>query len=376
MLFNRTIHSFKDARRIAKQRLPWMVFDYIDGAAGSGYSEQLNRETLQKLWLKQQILKNVQKRNIAVPLFTTRPKLPFGIAPMGMCNLSSPKADRLLASLSAQFEIPIGVSTVASTSLEKMNELSNGNAWFQLYLSGRMEGSYRLVNRAKEAGYDTLIVTVDVPEVGRRPRELKHGFKMPFQIGARQLIDFACHPQWSISQILLGKPKMANFGGEHGVFDRTESRAAATWDTLAKIRDNWTGNLVVKGVVGVEDSKRLQSIGVDAIQVSSHGGRQLNSSKPAILALRDIREALGPDMKLFYDSGIRNGEDIIKAYAMGANFVFLGRPFSFAVAANGAVGLQEITNLLAEEVSITLAQLGLNDINDVTYDALVKNSVV
>ena len=160
------------------------------------------------------------------------------------------------------------------------------------------------------------------------------------------------------------------------MFYRTESRAAATWDTLAKIRDNWTGNLVVKGVVGVEDSKRLQSIGVDAIQVSSHGGRQLNSSKPAILALRDIREALGPDMKLFYDSGIRNGEDIIKAYAMGANFVFLGRPFSFAVAANGAVGLQEITNLLAEEVIITLAQLGLNDINDVTYDALFKNSVV
>lgn len=350
-----------------------MVFDYIDGAAGTGYAEQFNRDMLRAIWLQPRILKNVQERTIATSLFGKQTKLPFGIAPMGMCNLSSPSADKLLAGLSAQHQIPVGVSTVASTSLETMSTLSEGNAWFQLYLSGAMEGSNRLVARAQNAGYETLVLTVDVPEVGRRPRELRRGFKMPFKIGPRQFIDFACHPQWSIPQVVMGKPELANFGGEHGEFDRTESRAAATWDTLAKIRDDWKGNLVVKGVVSVEDAQQLKAVGVDAIQVSSHGGRQLDGAKPAILALRDIRAAVGPDMNLFYDSGIRSGEDIVKACAMGANFVFLGRPFSFAIAAGGAQGLQEMTDLLADEVSITLAQLGLNDINDITQDVLAQN---
>lgn len=373
MFFDNTIHSFEDARRIAQRRLPWMVFDYIDGAAGTEYAEAFNRESLRALWLQPRILKNVQHRSIKTPLFGKQAGLPFGIAPMGMCNLSSPDADRLLAGLAAQHKVPVGVSTVASTSLETMIELSQGHAWFQLYLSGSMEGSNRLVARAAASGYETLVLTVDVPEVGRRPRELRRGFKMPFRIGIPQFIDFACHPQWSIPQVLKGKPEMANFGGEHGEFDRTESRAAATWDTLAQIREDWKGNLVVKGVVSVEDAKRLQSVGVDAIQVSSHGGRQLDAAKPAIIALRDIRAAVGPDMNLFYDSGIRSGEDIVKAYAMGADFVFLGRPFSFAIAAGGAQGLQEMTNLLAEEVSITLAQLGLDDITAVTSDALAEN---
>ena len=373
MFFDNTIHSFKDARRIARRRLPWMVFDYIDGAAGTEHAEQFNRDMLRDIWLQPRILRNVQHRSIAMPLFGKQARLPFGIAPMGMCNLSSPSADTLLASLAAQHQIPVGVSTVASTSLEKMIDLSQGNAWFQLYLSGAMEGSNRLMARARTSGYDTLVLTVDVPEVGRRPRELRRGFKMPFRIGPRQFIDFACHPQWSIPQVLKGKPEMANFGGEHGEFDRTESRAAATWETLAKIRDDWKGNLVVKGVVSVEDAKHLQSVGVDAIQVSSHGGRQLDGAKPAILALRDIRAAVGPDMPLFYDSGIRGGEDIVKAYAMGANFVFLGRPFSFAIAAGGRQGLQQMTDLLADEVSITLAQLGLNTITDVSPEVLAPN---
>lgn len=370
MFFDNTIHSFEDARRIARRRLPWMVFDYIDGAAGTEYAEQFNRETLRALWLQPRILKNVQHRSIKTLLFGKAADLPFGIAPMGMCNLASPDADRMLAGLAAQHKIPVGVSTVASTSLETMNKLSQGHAWFQLYLSGSMEGSNRLMARAAASGYETLVLTVDVPEVGRRPRELRRGFKMPFRIGIPQFIDFACHPQWSIPQVIKGKPEMGNFGGEHGEFDRTESRAAATWDTLAQIREDWKGNLVVKGVVSVEDAERLQSVGVDAIQVSSHGGRQLDGAKPAIIALRDIRAAVGPDMNLFYDSGIRSGEDIVKAYAMGADFVFLGRPFSFAIAAGGAQALQEMTDLLAEEVSITLAQLGLDDINAVTSDVL------
>lgn len=369
MFFDNTIHCFDDARRIARRHLPWMVFDYIDGAAGTGYGEQLNRDTMRAIWLRPRILNDVEHRGIATSLFGVETRLPFGVAPMGMCNLASPFADRLLAELAARHRIPVGVSTVASTSLEDMITLAEGNAWFQLYVSSSTD---QLLTRAEAAGYQTLVLTVDVPEVGRRPRELRRGFKMPFRIGPRQFLDFACHPGWSLPQLFHGKPEMANFGGEHGAFDRTSSRAGANWDLLAKLREKWKGNLVVKGVLSAEDALKLQTFGVDAIQVSSHGGRQLDGTLPAILALRRIREAVGPDMPLFFDSGLRSGEDIVKAYAMGANFVFLGRPFSFALAAGGNRGLREMTDLLADEISITLAQLGLRHIQDVTSDVLAN----
>lgn len=247
-----------------------------------------------------------------------------------------------------------------------MIEESEGQAWFQLYFGGREEDSMKLLDRCKASGYKTLIVTVDVPEVGRRPRELRRGFKMPFRIGPWQFVDFACHPYWSLSTLFKGKPEMANFGGKHGEFDRTSSRAGADWDVLQRIRDKWEGNLVVKGVLSPEDAVRLKSAGVDAIQVSSHGGRQLESAPPAILALAAIRAAVGEEFPLFYDSGIRNGEDIAKAYAMGADFVFLGRPFQFAIAAGGEDGLAQLTDVLSSETSIALAQLGINDMQSIT----------
>jgi len=228
--------------------------------------------------LRPRILRDVSSRDLSVPLFGAQAVRPFGIAPMGMCNLSGPGADLMLARLAAKYTVPHGVSTVASTPLEKIIEVADGNAWFQLYFSGDGVGTFKLVERAKAAGYTTLVVTVDVPEVGRRPRELRHGFKMPFVIGPRQFIDFALHPRWSLTQLAAGKPQMANFEMDGYDFDRTESRARATWETLAKLREMWPGNLVVKGVLDVDDAVRLKATGVDAIQVSSHGARQLESA--------------------------------------------------------------------------------------------------
>lgn len=370
MLTNPTLHSCLDARLIAKRRLPGMIFDYIDGAAGEGHGEQLNREAIQAIRLMPRVLNNVEHRSLSIDIFGDKAALPFGISPMGMCNLAGPGTDNAFARLSAKHSIPLGVSTAASTSLEVLGKAAKGNAWFQLYFSGNEESSYALIKRAEVAGYKTLVLTVDVPEVGRRPRELRRGFKMPFKMGPRQVLDFALHPQWSLKTLFHGRPELANFGGEYGAFDRTSSRAGADWTLLEKIRNRWKGNLVVKGVLNPEDAIRMRTMGVDAIQVSSHGGRQLDSALSPIHALRTIRTAIGDDFPLFFDSGIRSGEDIIKAYAMGANFVFLGRPFSFAMAAAGEKGVIEIADVLATETSITLAQLGLSDINDVTHDVI------
>lgn len=341
-----------------------MVFDYIDGAAGTETGAARNRAAFDALELRPRILRDVSARSLSVPLWGRPAKAPFGISPMGMCNLSGPGADMMLARLAARENVPLGVSTVASTAMEPLIEEAEGHAWFQLYFSGDGTGTFKLVERAKAAGYHTIVLTVDVAEVGRRPRELRHGFTMPFRIGPKQFIDFALHPRWSVSSLLAGKPRMANFDMEGFDFDRTESRAKADRDTLARLRDMWPGKLVVKGVLDTEDAVALKAAGVDAIQVSSHGSRQLDSAPPPILELAKIRKAVGPDYPLFYDTGLRGGEDVVKAYAQGANFTFFGRILQFAIAAGGEEGLQELWDVLRDETSITLAQIGKRSLTD------------
>jgi L-lactate dehydrogenase (cytochrome) len=353
------IHSAEDARRLARRRLPWMVFDYIDGAAGGETGLARNRAALDKVSLRPRILRDVSRRELGTTLFGKAAQRPFGIAPMGMCNLSGVGADLMLARLAARYEVPLGVSTVASTPLETLIETAEGHAWFQLYFSGDGSGTFKLVERAAAAGYQTLILTVDVPEVGRRPRELRHGFTMPFRIGPRQFIDFALHPGWSLSTLFAGRPDMANFKMPGYEFDRTESRARATWETLKRLRDMWRGNLVVKGVLDPGDAADLVSHGVDAVQVSSHGARQLESAPCPIRALPQIAEATGGSVPLFYDSGIRSGEDVLRALASGADFVFLGRILQFAIAAGGEEGLNRLWDVITQELSIAMAQTGL-----------------
>ena len=356
------IHSAEDARRLARRRLPWMIFDYIDGTAGAGTGADRNRAALNALTLRPRILRDVSTRSLATRLFDDGTDRPFGIAPMGMCNLSVPGADLMLARLAARHKVPHGVSTVASTPMEKIIEVAEGHAWFQLYFSGDGSGTFKLVERAKAAGYKTLVLTVDVPEVGRRPRELRHGFKMPFKIGPRQFLDFALHPCWSLTSLAAGKPQMENFRMPGYDFDRTESRAGADWDTLARLRDAWPGNLVVKGVLDAEDAVALRDAGVDAIQVSSHGARQLESAPAPIEMLPLIRAAVGGSFPLFYDSGLRSGEDALKALTVGADFVFFGRVLQFAMAAAGEAGLTRLWDVLSDEMSIAMAQIGINRI--------------
>ncbi len=358
------IHSAEDARRLARRRLPWMVFDYIDGAAGAEVGAARNRVALDAMTLRPRVLRDVSERSLATTLFGKPAQRSFGIAPMGMCNLSAPGADLMLARLAARYEVPLGVSTVASTPMEEVIEVAEGNAWFQLYFSGNGEGTFKLVERARAAGYKTLVLTVDVPEVGRRPRELRHGFKMPFRIGPRQFIDFALHPRWSLATVLAGKPQMANFLMDGYDFDRTESRAKATWKTLARLRDQWGGKLVVKGVLDPEDALAVKAAGADAVQVSSHGARQLDSAPAAFEALQQIRAVVGDDYPVFYDSGLRSGEDAVKALIAGADFVFFGRVVQFAMAAAGEAGLRQLWDVLSDEFSIAMAQIGVTSIGD------------
>ena len=371
---SKKIHSLEDARKLAKKRLPKMFFDFVDGAAGDEKLCELNSTALDQIRLEPKVLRNVEKRNLSKEFLNIKYDLPFGFAPMGMCNLTWPGADTMLAKESVINNIPTCVSMASSTSLEKMFELTEGNSWLQLYIFQDEDFVMELLERAEKTGYKALILTVDVPIQFRRAKDDKNGFTVPFKIGPKQFLDFATHPNWSLSTLLYGIPKPMNYetSKSGNKFVRSESRGSTDWETLKRIRNKWKGKLIVKGVMSQEDATKIKKEGADAIQVSNHGGRQLESATSAINALPLIRKALGQEFPIIFDSGIRSGSDIVRALAFGADYVMIGRPLMYAIGADGAKGLRKILDIIKEELSTTLGLVGLNDINEITSDIIAQ----
>lgn len=369
------IQCSEDARQAARRRLPRMLFDFIDGGAGEELAARRDREALSRIELMPRVLVNVEARRIACDFLGRQWGLPFGIAPMGMCDLAWPGTDSAFGDAARDFAIPHCLSTAASTSLEDCRARAGDNAWFQLYVS-TPETGWDLVRRSLDAGYEYLVFTVDTPVLSRRRRELRRGFKVPFRLGPAQILDFALHPRWSLETLAHGVPRFGNNrpvrGGPSQAFDRSRSRGAVDWAFLDELRNRWPHRLIVKGVLSPDDAVRIRDAGADAVYVSNHGGRQLDSAPAAIDVLPVIRHAVGPDYPLLLDSGLRDGEDIVKAFALGASFVMLGRPFLYAAGAAGRAGVYRLIELLAEEVDVALAQIGRTDIVALDGEVLVR----
>ena len=377
LAFGAEIVSYDDARRAAKRRLPRMIYDFIDGAAGRETAPASNRAGFDAVNLQPRALRNVTERCLETHLLGQVFDAPFGIAPMGMCGLTYPGADQIMADQCTARNIPLGLSTAASIPLENMRQLAGDNAWFQLYASGSTEQTMSFVERAKQAGYQKLILTVDVPQVSRRVRDHKNGFEVPFRIGPKQFLDFALHPQWSLSMLWHGIPETANYKHPNsGGFDRNSSRAGADWAFLDQLRQVWSGELIIKGVTSTEGAQHIQAAGADAIWVSNHGGRQLDSAPPSVALLPPIRTAVGPNYPVIFDSGVRHGEDIIKALALGADFVMLGRPVMFALGAAGGRGLTAYLDEVTLEISTAMAQIGICSVPDITPQCLYGHTQI
>ena len=378
ILPSQKIFSIKDARELSRKRLPKLVFDFIDGASGDEKLAEINSIALDQIRLEPKVLRNVEKRSLKKKVLGYEFNFPFGFAPMGMTNLSWPGADSMLAAESARNNIPTCVSMASTTTLEKMYELSEGHSWMQLYIFQDENFVMELLERAKNTGYEVAILTVDVPVLSRRTRDDKNGFSYPFKIGPKQFFDFATHPTWSLSTLISGIPKPMNYvtskSGD-GIFKRKESRGSTDWNTLKRVRDKWKGKLIIKGVMSPDDAIKIKEAGADAIQVSNHGGRQLDSATAAINMLPLIRKSVGSNFPLIFDSGIRSGSDIVRALAFGADYAMIGRPVMYAMGADGKKGLRRIVEIIKEEVSTTLGLVGLNDINEVTSEIVIENTI-
>lgn len=372
------IFCSEDARRLAKRRLPRLVFDFVEGAAGREVGTTRNVAQFDNVMLQPRVMADVAQCSLATTLMGQTYNVPFGIAPMGMCNLVHPKADASMANAAKAMGFPMCLSSAASTSIEVMARMARSHAWFQLYFGGSQEASLAMVERARVAGFETLVLTVDVPQVSRRVRDLHNGFTIPFAMTPRAFWDFATHPRWSLSTLATGAPRPMNFTDSNGnnTFDRGASRSGADWDFLEILRDQWQGKLVVKGLTSAADACRVRSLGVDAIYVSNHGGRQLDSVPPAIQILPLLRCAVGSEFPLLFDSGIRNGEDIVKALALGADFVMIGRPALFALGAKGAAGLNALLDSFVTDITVVMAQLGITTIDQLGSDAIFKDIAV
>ncbi|WP_051242924.1 alpha-hydroxy acid oxidase [Azohydromonas australica] len=362
-----------DFRREAQRQLPKFVFDYVDGAAEDGHCLRRNRSDLDALTLTPRVLRDTTAVDTSVEIFGARWKVPFGIAPMGLNGLIRPGGDGILAMAAERAGAAFALSTASNMRLEDVRAAAqNGVQWMQLYVMHR-EMAQRIVQRAQRAGYQALVLTVDVPVSGYRELDVRNGFRMPFKPTARLVWDLLTHPRWALSSALAGVPDFVNLTADGEAAGSASMQAALlaramdrslVWETLAWLRDHWHGPLLLKGVLSAQDAQLALRYGVDGVIVSNHGGRQLDASPSAISALPAVVNAVQGRMPVFMDSGIRRGSHVAKALALGATAVFVGRPVLFGLAARGPAGVEAVLKALTDELVRTMTLLGAPSLAD------------
>jgi len=363
--------SIADLEKAAQKRMPKFAFDYLHGGIGAEAALARNRASLDAVCLRPSHiptdLKGTLEPQLETDLFGQTWGAPFGVAPLGLSGLIWPDLANLLARTSKTANIPFILSTVATTSLEEIAKTSPATAWFQLYVPNDDKINRSLIERAKTAGYKTLVVTIDVPALGRRQRDIRNGLSVPIRVSLKTIIQAAMKPVWSIQTLQNGLPEFENL--KQYIPPNTSMRAAAgyipalsrghvTAERLAQIRKIWPGTLLVKGVLNSADALIAKAAGCDGIIVSNHGGRQLDAAPSPLSQLPEIRQSIGKKMPILIDSGVRSGLDIARLLASGADFVFLGRGFAYGAAALGQRGTDHACYILMQELKNTLSQLG------------------
>lgn len=361
--------SLADLRKRAKRRLPHFVWEYLDSATGTELQQKLNRDGLDKIRFATRILRGAPEPDLSVSLLGRTYDLPFGIAPVGMSGLFWPDAERLLARAARTHNIPYCLSTVASKTPEDLSPHIGGQGWFQLYPPKDPEIRRDMLDRARKAGFHTLVLTADLPVASRRERQRRAGLTIPPRLTAAMIFQCMMRPAWSLGMARHGKPRLktiekyAQKGNAHSTSHVGYAiRTAPDRDYFRALREEWAGPLVVKGVTTPEDADMLVGDGADAIWVSNHAGRQFDGGPAAIDMLPPIHAAVHNAVPIIFDSGIEGGLDILRAIALGADFVMLGRGFHYALAAMGADGANHLVRVLREDLRSNMGQLGIAEL--------------
>ncbi len=374
--------SIDDLRKTAQKRIPKFAFEYLDSATGRELGLKTNRDALDAIGFMPSVLCGRTKANLQTTMLGQKFDLPFGIAPVGMSGLMWAGAERLLAQAAVAHNIPFSLSSVAVASPEDVAPHIGDNGWFQHYPVNSAELRRAMLPRIKAAGFHTLIITVDVPEESRRERQRRANLTVPPKADLRTMLEMLRCPAWCLAHLQEGiMPRMRFFDDYVPVRGRQSFthagaliRGIPDWQYLQELRQEWDGHLIVKGVMRPEDAKRMVAEGVDCIWVSNHSGRQFEAGPAVIDQLPKIREAVGQDVPLIYDSGVAWGLDVMRALAKGADYVMLGRAFQYAVAAFGAKGIDHLIHVLKTDIQANMSQLGVENIDQLSSYLLDEKS--
>jgi isopentenyl diphosphate isomerase/L-lactate dehydrogenase-like FMN-dependent dehydrogenase len=370
----RTAYNIEDLRDIAKSRLPKGVFEFMDRGTEDEVSMHHNIAALQALSFRPRTLVDVSRRSQEIEIFGKPQKMPIAIAPTGSAGLTWYEGEIALARAAAAAGIPFTLATGSMTAMEKVASEAGGTLWFQLYMWPDRSLSHKLVERARRAGFEGLVVTVDSPVPPAREYNLHNGFTLPFSITRRNVTDMLTHPEWLVTVLArylatTGMPRYQNYPTEmkQKITALPMGRSMAlndslTWNDLRELRKLWPHRLMAKGILTAEDAKLAADCGVDAVIVSNHGGRVVDGTRAPIEILPEIVEAVGKRVEVIVDSGFRRGSDIVKALALGARAVLIGRATLYGVAAGGEAGASRAIMLLRQEIDRTLALLGCRNI--------------
>ena len=366
----------------ARRHLPAPVFAYVSGGVERNQSVRANASAFERYEFVTRVLVDTSKRSTGTTLFGKTWSAPFGIAPMGICALSAYRGDLVLTTAAARENVPMVMS---GSSLIRMEEVvqANPDAWFQAYLPGKDAEIVALVERVKAAGFGTLVVTLDASIASNRENNVRAGFSTPLRPSLRLAWQGVTHPRWLLGTFVRtivrhGMPHFENNYARRGapilsstVLRDFSDRGHLGWEHLRMIRGMWPGKLVVKGILDVRDARKSIEIGADGLIVSNHGGRQLDGTVSPLRVLPAIVQAC-PEVPVMIDSGFRRGTDVLKALALGAKFVFVGRPFNYAASVGGEAGVRKGIALLRDEVSRNMAMLGVSTVRELTPDCLVE----
>lgn len=370
-----------DYRRLAEKRLPKFLFDYIDGGANEEETMAANVADFSKYRLKQRVMRDVGNIDTGTTMSGARYAMPLALAPVGMAGMFSRRGEVLGASAALKSGVPFTASTVGICSLEEIREVTGEPCWFQLYMLRDRDIIEKLLERAAATGCDTLMFTVDLAVTGMRHRDWRNGM---ITEGLRSRLakfrQLMARPGWLLDVGIKGKPH--DFGNLSGVmadpvdlvklksFIASQFDPTVTWKDIAWLRGLWKGRLLIKGVLSAEDASAAVDTGADGVIVSNHGGRQLDSVSSGIGKLPEVVRAVGNQVEVFMDGGVRNGIDVVKAVALGANGVLIGRPWVFAAAGAGEKGLTQLLGVFREEIRVAMALMGVNRIDELNADLL------